>query len=257
MLDENNPNFIMFPKRVLLKISGEFLGNSRVALDDSDGSFGSDSGFLDWSNCLKMLEQLQELLVMGIEVVLVVGGGNLVRGRDPQLARLSGPARDEMGMLGTCINGVALQEGLEQLSIASLLTTARPIEGIGEVFCQRKARQALEEKKIVICAGGLGIPFFTTDTASVVRARQLGCQKLFKGTSVQGVFTQDPHTHPQATFLPQLTYQECIDGKLAIMDQTAFILAQQENLPLVVFDLYRPRSIVEVVLGRLPSTHIR
>jgi uridylate kinase len=229
-------------KRVLIKLSGEALrGNSSTSF--------SQEVMIDICN------QIESLLSKKIQVSIVVGGGNIFRGKE-NISSLNRSQADRMGMLATVINGLALQDALESRSIGARVFSALPILGVCEVFDQQQAIQSLESGKVVICVAGTGNPYFTTDTAAVLRALELKCHGLMKATKVDGVYDCDPHQSKVAKRFDVLSYQEVMEKSLAIMDATAIALAAEHKLPIMVFSLLEKNCFERVLNNQIPHTII-
>ncbi len=224
-------------RRVLLKVSGDGFA--------AQGSSGLDGAALD-----AVATQVLDAHQLGVEVAVVVGGGNLVRG-----AHVSGKlgvaraAADQMGMLATVINGVALQDVIERRGVETRLMTAIEISDVAEPFIRRRAIRHLEKKRVVILTCGTGNPYFTTDTAAALRAMEVQAQVLLKATKVDGVYSADPLVDPTARRFDRLTYMEVLKDRLRVMDATAVSLCMENNLPIVVFNLLEPGTVRRVVLG--------
>jgi len=235
----------MVYQRVLLKLSGEALG-------------ASDTGHgLDPDSIQLIARQVAHVASIGVEVAIVVGGGNILRGAE--FSRLGGHRAnaDYMGMLGTVINGLALSDAIEQCGVDTRVQTAIEIRQVAEPFVRRRAIAHLEKGRIVILAAGTGNPFFTTDTAAALRARELGCEVLLKATKVDGVYTADPKKDKQARRIPSLTHQQVLEQQLKVMDAAAISLCMESHLPVVVFNLFEEGNIERVIRGENLGTVIR
>ncbi len=232
-------------QRVLLKLSGEALG----APADGHG--------LDPDAIQLIARQVAHVSSIGVEVAIVVGGGNILRGAE--FSRLGGHRAnaDYMGMLGTVINGLALSDAIEQCGVDTRVLTAIEIRQLAEPFVRRRAIAHLEKGRIVILAAGTGNPFFTTDTAAALRARELGCEVLLKATKVDGVYTADPKKDKQAKRIPSLTHQQVLEQQLKVMDAAAISLCMESNLPVVVFNMFEEGNIERVIRGENLGTVIR
>ncbi len=232
-------------QRVLLKLSGEALG----APADGHG--------LDPDAIQLIARQVAHVSAIGVEVAIVVGGGNILRGAE--FSRLGGHRAnaDYMGMLGTVINGLALSDAIEQCGVDTRVLTAIEIRQLAEPFVRRRAIAHLEKGRIVILAAGTGNPFFTTDTAAALRARELGCEVLLKATKVDGVYTADPKQDKQAKRIPSLTHQQVLEQQLKVMDAAAISLCMESNLPVVVFNMFEEGNIERVIRGENLGTVIR
>lgn len=230
--------------RVLLKLSGEALGNP----DTGHG--------IDPESVNRIAAQIVRVAALGVEIAIVVGGGNILRGAEFSKLGSSRASADYMGMLGTVINGLALQEAIESAGATTRVMTAIEIRATAEPFVRRRALAHLSKGRIVILAAGTGNPFFTTDTAAALRANELGCEALLKGTKVDGVYTADPKKDPTATRIDRLSYMEVLQKRLAVMDSTAITLCMENNLPVVVFDMFQEGNIGRVVKGEDLGTRI-
>ena len=210
-------------QRILFKISGQFLQ-------------GEKTGGI----CVHAARQICAHIASLTEHqwIIVVGGGNFFRGKESR-ADFGSTISDHMGMMATYLNALALTALLKKEGVKAKIFCARAVEGVGECFSPSKIEECLGNKEVVICAGGLGHGCMTTDTAAVVRACELACDVILKGTRVQGIYDKDPVVYPEASFYPTLTYQEAIDKKLGVMDQTALVLAQENKKPMIVFSLLK------------------
>lgn len=224
-------------KRVLVKFSGE-------ALAGEDG-YGIDTKILKY-----IAGEIKELVENGVEVGIVVGGGNIIRGvsaaADGIIKRTSG---DYMGMLATVINGVAIQEALEHIGLEARLQTAIDMQEIGEAFIVRRARRHLEKGRVVIFAGGTGNPYFTTDTAATLRASEIEAELLIKATKVDGVYDKDPNKFSDAIKLKTLTYDQAMSDNIKVMDDTAIALAKDNALPIVVCNMFEKGNLLAIIKG--------
>lgn len=223
-------------KRVLLKLSGESLLGEK--------QFGIDHNRL--SEYSKEIKQLSE---SGVEVAIVIGGGNIFRGIQEEDGAIDRVQGDYMGMLATMINSMALQSSLEAVGVKTRLLSAIKMEQIAESFIKRRATRHLEKGRVVIFGAGTGNPYFTTDTAAALRASEIGADVMLKGTRVDGIYTADPEKDPTATKYNQVSYQECIDKNLNVMDLTAFALCKENGLPIMVFDMDSGGNLLKVVKG--------
>jgi uridylate kinase len=223
-------------KRVLLKLSGESL------MGDKD--FGLDP---------KMLQQyandVKQIVDAGVEVAVVIGGGNIYRGMNESETGIERAQGDYMGMLATVINGVALQSIFEKVGLNTRLLTAIKMEQIAEAYIRRRAIRHLEKGRVVIFGAGTGNPFFTTDTAGSLRAVEINADVIIKGTRVDGIYTADPEKDTTATRYENISFHEVMTKNLKVMDMTAFTLCQENNLPIIVFDMNTPGNLLKVVLG--------
>ncbi len=225
-------------KRVLIKFSGEALANE-------DGH-GIDSKILKF-----IASQIKPLVDSGVEVGLVVGGGNIIRGvnasKEGIIKRSSG---DYMGMLATVINAVALQEALEYFGLAARVQSAIEMNEICEPFIVRRAIRHLEKGRIVIFAAGTGNPFFTTDTAATLRAIEIGSEMIIKATKVDGVYDKDPNKYPDAKKIPRLTYDEALQDNIKVMDDTAIALAKDNSLPIIVCNMFEEGNLYDIIVNQ-------
>lgn len=224
-------------KRVLIKLSGEALaGESRTGLDPTILNY--------------IAQEVSQVHKLGVQIALVIGGGNFIRGE--VFAAQGGIDRtvaDQMGMLGTIINALALQSAIEKVEIPTRVQTAIQIQQVAESFIRRRAMRHLEKKRVVVFAGGTGNPYFSTDTAAVLRALEIEADCLIKATKVDGVYTKDPKKHKDAVRYDSLTYSEAIGKRLAVMDQTAFTMCREHKLPIVVLDFNQPGALARAVKG--------
>jgi uridylate kinase len=231
-------------RRALLKISGEALAGDRAA--------GLDYGVVEG-----LAGQLKGVHAQGIDLGLVVGGGNIVRGAHASREGLDRVNADYMGMLATVINALALQDILEKMGVDTRVMTAIRMESLAEPYIRRRAVRHMEKGRMVIFAGGTGNPFFSTDTAAVLRALEIEAEVILKATSVDGIFTGDPKQDPTARFIPELTFQEAIVNGYAVMDANAFGLCKDNKLPIVVFNINQPGAIARVLSGERVGTIVR
>ena len=230
-------------RRVLLKLSGEALMGGR--------SFGLDPGTLE-----RIATEVKSVHDIGIEVCLVVGGGNIFRGIQSAAHTIDRTTGDYMGMLATVMNSLAIQGALERLGVDTRVQSAIPMSTVSEPYIRRRAVRHLQKGRVVIFAAGTGNPFFTTDTAAALRASEMNCDALFKGTKVDGVYSDDPAVNPAAARYESLTFTEALSRNLKIMDATAIALARENGIPILVFSIQAPGSIAEVVHGRGAFTMI-
>jgi uridylate kinase len=222
--------------RALLKISGEALG-------------GDKGVGLDFQTVEAFAEEVKQVHAMGVHLALVVGGGNIIRGTAASREGLDRVSADYMGMLATVINALALQDVLEKIGVNTRVMTAIRMESVAEPYIRRRAIRHLEKGRLIIFAAGTGNPFFSTDTAGVLRALEIEAQVILKATNVDGIFTSDPRKDPKATLIRQLTYQEAIVKNYAVMDANAFGLCKANQLPIVVFNINQPGAIRRVLEG--------
>jgi uridylate kinase len=228
-------------RRILIKLSGEILAG--------DGRIG-----LDMEVLRSIARQIGEAHASGCEVAIVVGGGNYLRGTDLKADGMERASADYMGMLGTVINALALQDHLERLGLYTRVLSAIKMEQVAEPFIRRRAIRHLEKGRIIIMAAGTGNPYFSTDTAAVLRAIETGCNVLLKATKVDGVFSADPARDPRAQLLPRLSHQDVLTRGLRVMDMTAITLALENHLPIVVFSVRKPGNMHKVLLGEPVGT---
>ncbi|MBB5693442.1 UMP kinase [Muricoccus pecuniae] len=223
-------------KRVLLKVSGEALmGN---------GSYG-----LDGTTVNAIAEDVASVTRLGIQVSLVIGGGNIFRGVSGAAAGMDRAQADGMGMLATVINALAMQNALEKAGVPVRVQSAIPMAALCEPFIRRRAERHMEKGRVVIFAAGTGNPFFTTDTAAALRAAEMGCDALLKGTQVDGVYSADPRRDPSAKRYETLTYLDMLARDLAVMDAAAISLARENKLPIIVFNIHEPGAFTAVMKG--------
>jgi uridylate kinase len=230
--------------RALLKISGEALG-------------GDKGSGLDFHVVEAFAEEIKAVHRLGVSLALVVGGGNIIRGATASREGLDRVSADYMGMLATVINALALQDVLEKVGVDTRVMTAIRMESVAEPYIRRRAIRHLEKGRLIIFAAGTGNPFFSTDTAGVLRALEIEAEVILKATNVDGVFTGDPRTDPAATFIPELTYQEALVKNYAVMDANAFGLCKANQLPIVVFNINQPGAITRVLQGERVGTIVR
>ena len=223
-------------KRILLKCSGEALMGQ--------GQFGIDPSVLD-----KIARDVAELIQMGVEVGLVIGGGNLFRGKALSQAGLGRVTGDHMGMLATVMNALALRDALERIDLPARIMSAIPMLGVVDPYHRRKAMTHLRNGHVVIFAAGTGNPFFTTDTAACLRAIEVGSDIVLKATKVDGIYSEDPVKNPNAKRYDFLTYREVLNKGLQVMDATAICLCQEHGMPLQVFDMSEPDALKKIVAG--------
>jgi uridylate kinase len=227
--------------KVLLKLSGEALQGER--------NFGIDPAMM-----ARLAGEVAEAVGLGVRLGLVVGGGNFVRGAQVAKAGGNRVAGDQMGMLATVMNSIALNEALAAAGVATRLFSATPMPAFCETFSQQRATKAFAAGKVTIFAGGTGNPFFTTDSGAALRAAEMGCDALFKGTNVDGIYSADPKKDPKATRFDRLTHAEVLDRGLAVMDAAAVALARDSHIPVIVFSILEPGAFVSVLKGRGRST---
>src|SRR5881296_1720136 len=223
-------------KRILLKISGEVLAGEQ--------SFGIDSRMIDY-----IASEIAEVAAMGVEVAVVIGGGNIFRGLDAADGGMERASADYMGMLATMLNALALQNALEKQDVVTRVQSAIEMRQLAEGYIRRRAIRHLEKKRVVIFAGGTGNPYFSTDTAAALRAMEIGAQVIMKGTKVDGIYEADPVTHPQAKMFAELPFLSILNKNLKVMDSTAITLCMDNNLPLIVFNLKGRGNLKRLVQG--------
>jgi len=223
-------------KRVLLKLSGEALMGDR--------KYGIDAETL-----ARMADEIVEVQAAGVQIAMVIGGGNIFRGVSGATQGIDRVAGDHMGMLATVINSLALQDALERRGAHTRVNSAITMAEVAEPFIRRRAIRHLEKGRIVICAAGTGNPFFTTDSAASLRASELKCEIIFKATKVDGIYTSDPEKDPSAVKIPHATYQRVLSDRLQVMDAAAIDLARSSAIPIYIFSLREPGNIKRALLG--------
>jgi uridylate kinase len=230
-------------RRILLKLSGEALMG--------EGSYGIDSTVID-----RIVGEVAEVVHLGVEVAVVIGGGNIFRGVAPAASHMDRATADYMGMLATVMNALALQDAMRRVKLVSRVQSALNIEQVVEPYIRGKAMRYLEEGKVVIFAAGTGNPFFTTDTAAALRGMEMNVELVLKATKVDGVYTDDPNTHPDAMRYKRLSFDEAIIKNLKVMDATALTLCRDQKLPINVFSIFKPAALKRVVLGEDEGTMV-
>ena len=228
-------------KRILLKLSGEAL-------------MGEDSFGINRNTIVRMVEEIAEITRMGVEVAVVIGGGNIFRGVAGGAVGMERATADYMGMLATVMNALALADAMNKQGLTARVMSAISIDQVVEPYVRPKALQYLEEGKVVIFAAGTGNPFFTTDTAASLRGAEIGAEVVLKATKVDGVYTADPMKDPTATRYTRLSFDEAIGRHLGIMDATAFALCRDQKLPIRVFSIVKPGALMRVVMGEDEGT---
>jgi uridylate kinase len=223
-------------RRILLKLSGEALAGDR--------GYGIDPGTLG-----RIAVEIREVVALGVEMAVVIGGGNIFRGIAASAGGMERATGDYMGMLATVINALALQDAVEKAGVATRVLSAIEMRAVAEPYIRRRAIRHLEKGRVVVFAAGTGNPFFTTDTAGALRAVEIGAEVILKATKVDGIYTADPAKDPQATKLPKIGYIEVLNRGLQVMDTTAISLCMENKLPIVVFDLTRRGNIGRIVMG--------
>jgi uridylate kinase len=231
-------------RRALLKLSGEALAG--------EAGIG-----LDYQAIADLAQQVKEVHAAGVHLGLVVGGGNIIRGVKAGDAGLDRVNADYMGMLATVINALAMQDMLEQAGVETRVMTAIRMESLAEPYIRRRAERHMEKGRLVIFAGGTGNPFFSTDTAAVLRALEMDAEVILKATTVDGVYTKDPKANDDAEFLAELSFQEAIVNGYAVMDANAFGLCKANQLPIVVFNINQPDAIARVLRGERVGTIVQ
>lgn len=228
-------------KRVLLKLSGESL-------------MGGDPFGINRETIMRIVTQIKEIADLGVQVAVVVGGGNIFRGVSAQAGSMDRATADYMGMLATVMNALALKDAFESLGTKARVQSALSMQQIAETYARPKAIQYLEEGKVVIFAAGTGNPFFTTDTAAALRGAEMNCDIMMKATNVDGVYTADPKKDPSAVRYQTLTFDEALNKNLKVMDATAFALCRERRLNIVVFGINKTNALRNVILGEDEGT---
>jgi uridylate kinase len=242
-MSSDGPNNSPVYKRVLLKLSGEALMG--------DQQYGVDPKVVS-----RIAEDVQEIQRLGVETAIVIGGGNIFRGLAASARGMDRATADYMGMLATVINGLALQDALEQQGVLTRVVTAIEMRAVAEPFIRRRAIRHLEKGRVVIFAAGTGNPYFTTDTAAALRAMEIKADVILKGTKVDGIYTADPMLDKTATKYASISYLQVLERQLRVMDATAISLCMDNQLPIVVFNLQAPGSIRQVVMGEPVGTTV-
>jgi uridylate kinase len=227
--------------RILLKLSGEALG-------------GRSGVGIDPVAVQDMAQQIREVRDLGVQVVVVVGGGNIFRGVSSSARGIERATADYMGMLATVINALALQDALEKIGVATRVQSAIAMAQIAETFIRRRAVRHLEKGRVVIFGGGTGNPYFSTDTAAALRANEIGAEVILKATKVDAIYDKDPKKHPKAKRYSKITYLEALRKQLKVMDSTAFSLCMDNKMPIIVFDLFREHNLRRVAVGETVGT---
>jgi uridylate kinase len=228
-------------RRILLKLSGEALG-------------GETGVGISPEAVHNMAEQIREVRDLGVQIVIVIGGGNIFRGVSGSTKGIERATGDYMGMLATIINSLALQDALEKLGVATRVQSAITMAQVAEPFIRRRAVRHLEKGRVVIFGGGTGNPYFSTDTAAALRANEIGAEVILKATKVDGIYDSDPKKNASAKRYDQISYLEALQKQLKVMDSTAFSLCLDNKMPIIVFDLFRPHNLRQVVLGDTVGT---
>ena len=230
-------------QRILLKLSGEAL-------------MGSNAYGIDPQRIGEYAQEIKELHQQGVEIAIVIGGGNIFRGMAGSSQGVDRVQGDYMGMLATVMNGLALQSALENIDVPTRLQTALKIEAVAEPYIKRKAVRHLEKNRVVIFSAGTGNPFFTTDSAAVLRAIEINADVILKGTRVDGIYTEDPEKNKEAIKFDTLSFEEVLKRGLKVMDTTAFTLSQENKLPIIVFDMNTQGNLMKVVSGENVGTRV-
>ncbi len=231
-------------KRVLLKLSGEALMG--------DKNFGFDNSVI-----AQYAQDIKSVVNLGVQVAIVIGGGNIYRGMNEAETGIERAHGDYMGMLATVINGMALQAGLEKIGVYTRLQSAIKMEQVAEPYIRRRAIRHVEKGRVVIFGAGTGNPYFTTDTAGSLRAIEINANVILKGTRVNGIYTADPEKDPTAKKYEVVSFQECISKNLRVMDMTAFTLCMENKLPIIVFDMNKPGNLLKVIGGEKVGTLVK
>jgi len=231
-------------KRILLKLSGESLMG--------DSSFGIDPAMVN-----RYAREIKSVVDLGVEVAIVIGGGNIYRGMNESETGIERAHGDYMGMLATVINGMAIQAMLEKQGMYTRLLSAIKMEQVAEPYIRRRAIRHLEKHRVVIFGAGTGNPYFTTDTAGSLRAIEIEADVILKGTRVNGIYTADPEKDPTAVKYDNISFKECIDKNLKIMDMTAFTLCMENKLPIIVFDMHEEGNLKRLVCGEKVGTLVK
>ena len=231
-------------RRILLKLSGEAL-------------MGSQTYGIDRAVAAQIAREVGEIRALGVETAIVIGGGNIFRGVAASAVGMDRAQADYMGMLGTVINALALQDALEQEHVVTRVVTAIEMRAVAEPFIRRRALRHIEKGRVVIFAAGTGNPYFTTDTAAALRAMEIKAEVILKATKVDGIYSADPVTHPEATKFDTLTYLDVLDRRLKVMDATAISLCMDNKLPIVVFNLRTHGNMKRAIMGEPIGTTVR
>jgi uridylate kinase len=227
-------------KRILLKLSGEILTGKEDVIDQAVAT--------------EIAEQIKEIHALGVQVAIVIGGGNIWRGLTASSRGMDRTTADYMGMLATIINGLALQATLEDLGVVTRVQTAIEVKNVAEPFILRRAIRHIEKGRAVIFVAGTGNPYFSTDTTAALRASEIGAEVILKATKVDGIYNADPKKHPDAKRYERITFQEALRSRLKIMDSTAFSLCMDNKVPIIVFDVFKKGNLRDVVLGKNVGT---
>ena len=230
-------------KRVLLKVSGEALMGQR--------DYGLDPEMVN-----RIANEVKAVIALGVQVCLVIGGGNIFRGVKGAASGMERASADYIGMLATVMNALSMQSALERMGVSTRVQSAIPMSTVCEPYIRRRAVRHMEKGRVVIFAAGTGNPFFTTDTAAALRASEMGCDGLLKGTQVDGVYTADPKKDPTAQHYERLTYMDVLTKELQVMDASAIALSRENHIPILVFSIHTPGAFAEVMQGRGKHTII-
>lgn len=230
-------------KRVLLKVSGEALMGQR--------DYGLDPEMVN-----RIASEVKAVIALGVQVCLVIGGGNIFRGVKGAASGMERASADYIGMLATVMNALSMQSALERMGVSTRVQSAIPMSTVCEPYIRRRAVRHMEKGRVVIFAAGTGNPFFTTDTAAALRASEMGCDGLLKGTQVDGVYTADPKKDPTAQHYERLTYMDVLTKELQVMDASAIALSRENHIPILVFSIHTPGAFAEVMQGRGKHTII-
>jgi len=230
-------------KRVLLKLSGEAL-------------MGDDAYGINRATISRIVNEVKEIVDLGVQVAVVIGGGNIFRGVAPAAAGMDRATADYMGMLATVMNAMALQDAMKNVGLNARVQSALNIEQVAEPYIRGKAIRYLEEGRVVIFGAGTGNPFFTTDTAAALRGMEMNAEVVIKATKVDGIYTDDPKTHPEAMRYKTITFDEAIIKNLKVMDATALTLCRDQKLPIVVFSIFKQGALKKVIMGEDEGTMV-
>ena len=228
-------------RRILLKVSGESLAGEK--------KFG-----LDPDTLRAIAREIKDVVDLKVEIGIVVGGGNIFRGLEASAQGIDRAVADNMGMLATVVNALALQDALEKAGVPTRVMSAITMNEVAEPYIRRRAMRHLEKGRIVVFGAGTGSPYFTTDTAAALRATEIGAEAILKGTRVAGIYDRDPEKDAQARLLPRLTYFDVLGKSLRVMDSTAITMAMEQHIPIIVFKLLEPGNMKKVVLGETVGT---
>ncbi len=239
MKNEDQPKY----SRILLKLSGEALA-------------GETGVGISAEAVQNMAQQIREVRELGVQIVIVIGGGNIFRGLPGSERGIERATGDYMGMLATVINSLALQDALEKIGVATRVQSAITMSQVAEPFIRRRAVRHLEKGRVVIFGGGTGNPYFSTDTAAALRATEIGAEVILKATKVDGIYDCDPKKNAKANRFARITYLEALQKQLKVMDSTAFSLCMDNKMPIIVFDLFRPHNLKRVVMGDKVGTTV-